>query len=171
MEEGESPTGAWRVETRSPVATMAVAGAVGALLRPGDVVVLAGDLGAGKTTFARGVAAALGVEETVVSPTFTIVREYDARIPLRHVDVYRLERGSELRELGLDELLGTDGVTLVEWGDRVTGLLPADRLEVRIDIPERRGAPADDRIITLEPLGVLWQARRDGLTAATEAAA
>jgi tRNA threonylcarbamoyladenosine biosynthesis protein TsaE len=117
------------------------------------------------------VAVALGVEETVVSPTFTIVREYDARIPLRHVDVYRLERGSELRELGLDELLGADGVTLVEWGDRVTGVLPGDRLEVRIEIPERPGAPGDDRIITLEPLGVSWRARRDGLSAATEAAA
>jgi tRNA threonylcarbamoyladenosine biosynthesis protein TsaE len=169
-ETGTLP-GAWRVETRSPVATMAIAGAIGELLRAGDVLVLAGDLGAGKTTFARGIAAALGVEEQVVSPTFTIVREYDGRLPLRHVDVYRLEHGSELREIGLDDFLGDDGVTLVEWGDRVTAVLPAERLEVRIDIPDRPGAPRDDRVITLQPLGLTWQARRDGLTDATEAAA
>jgi tRNA threonylcarbamoyladenosine biosynthesis protein TsaE len=150
---------------------MAVAAAVGALLRGGDVLVLSGDLGAGKTTFARGVASALGVDEPVVSPTFTIVREYDGRVPLRHVDVYRLEHMGELRDIGLDEMLGDDGVTLVEWGERVTAVLPSDRLEVTLDIPDRPGTPTDDRIITLEARGLSWQARRDGLTAATKAAA
>lgn len=150
---------------------MAVAGAVGVLLRAGDVVVLAGDLGAGKTTFVKGVAAALGVDEVIVSPTFTIAREYEGRVPVRHVDAYRIEDIRELREIGLDELLGGDGVTLVEWGDRISAALPSERLEVRLDIPDRPGAPADDRIITLEPIGLSWRPRRDGLTAASEAAA
>jgi tRNA threonylcarbamoyladenosine biosynthesis protein TsaE len=170
MEEPESPTGAWRVETHSPRATMAVAEAVGVLLRAGDVVVIAGELGAGKTTFAKGVATALGVDEVVVSPTFTIVREYEGRFPLRHVDVYRIESMRELRDVGLDELLGDDAVTLVEWGDRITPALPSERLEVRLDIPDRPGAPAEDRIITLEPIGLSWRPRRDGLTTASEAA-
>ncbi|MGH9024559.1 MAG: tRNA (adenosine(37)-N6)-threonylcarbamoyltransferase complex ATPase subunit type 1 TsaE [Acidimicrobiia bacterium] len=171
MEGAESPTGAWRVETHSPRSTIAVAEAVGVLLRAGDVVVLAGDLGAGKTTFAKGVATALGVDDAIVSPTFTIVREYEGRLPLRHVDVYRIENLGELREIGLDEMLGGDTVTLVEWGDRITAALPTERLEVRLDIPERPGAPTDDRIITLEPIGLSWRPRRDGLTTASEAAA
>jgi tRNA threonylcarbamoyladenosine biosynthesis protein TsaE len=171
VEEPGSLTGAWRVETHSARATMAVAKAVGMLLRAGDVVVLVGELGAGKTTFVKGVAAALGVDDVVVSPTFTIAREYEGRVPVRHVDAYRIEDMRELREIGLDELLGGDGVTLVEWGDRITAALPSERLEVRLDIPDRPGAPTDDRIITLEPIGLSWRPRRDGLTAASEAAA
>ena len=89
------------------------------MLRAGDVVVLDGELGTGKTVFTKGLAVALGITEPVVSPTFTVVREYDAPLPLVHVDVYRLDHLQELHDLGFDDLVGSDAVTVVEWGDRV----------------------------------------------------
>src|SRR3954454_6191052 len=94
-----------KTTTSSPHETRALGAALAAILRPGDVVVLEGDLGAGKTTFAQGVGRALGIDEPVVSPTFTIVREYDCRVPLAHVDVYRLESLGELHDLGFEEVL------------------------------------------------------------------
>ena len=112
--------------TSSPEETRAVAQQLGALLQPGDVIVLAGEMGAGKTAFTKGVALALGIDEPVASPTFTIVREYVARIPLVHVDVYRLDHVQELHDLGLDDLLGEEAVTVVEWGDKVSAALPGD---------------------------------------------
>ncbi len=125
-----------------------------ALLRPGDLVVLAGPLGSGKTAFAQGIARGLGVTEPVVSPTFTIVREYQGRVPLTHVDVYRLERLQELHDLGFDEMLD-DRVTLVEWGDAAGPLLPADRLEVRLDMP----GDGEEREIRIAAHGESWQGR------------
>src|SRR3954465_9577478 len=91
--------------------------AVAGLLSGGDVVVLTGDLGAGKTTFVQGAAAALGVTEPVVSPTFTLVREYRGSRPIHHVDVYRLDRIQDVIDLGVEELLDPEGVTFIEWGD------------------------------------------------------
>ena len=114
---------------------------------------LAGELGAGKTVFAKGIAVALGVTEPVVSPTFTVVREYDAPTPLVHVDVYRLDHLQELHDLGFDDLVGSDAVTVVEWGDRVSALLPADRLDVHLAL----GADDDDaRRCRSRPTGVSW---------------
>lgn len=152
-------TGLLRAGTTSADETMALAEAVGALLRPGDVVVLAGDLGSGKTTFAKGVGRALAVDEPIVSPTFTIVRQYDGRLPLVHVDVYRLDHLQELHDLGLEELIDDEAVTLVEWGDAVAAYLPPDRLEVRLEA----GAGDDDRAVTLAPQGPSWRAREDAL--------
>jgi tRNA threonylcarbamoyl adenosine modification protein YjeE len=90
----------------------------------------------------------------LVSPTFTIVREYQGRLPLAHVDVYRLDRVQELHDLGFDELLD-DRVTLVEWGDVAAPVLPPERLEVRLELSQT----GDDREIRLSPLGESWQAR------------
>jgi tRNA threonylcarbamoyladenosine biosynthesis protein TsaE len=149
------------VVTRSADDTRTFAQRLGALLRAGDVVVLAGDLGAGKTVFTKGVALALGVAEQVVSPTFTIVREYDAAVPLVHVDVYRLDNLQELHDLGLDDLIGADTITVVEWGDKVSAALPAERLDVRIEA----GDGDDDRIITIDASGRSWTARRDAVAA------
>ena len=148
-------TGRGRVVTRSPDETLAVAKAVGELLRPGDVVSLAGDLGTGKTVFARGVARALGVSDPVVSPSFTIVREYEGRVPVVHVDVYRIGTFQELHDLGFEEVVREDAVTLVEWGDAVDRMLPADRLEVRL----AAGAGDDERVIEIEGCGRSWRAR------------
>jgi len=144
-----------RVVSRSTDETLELAGTVGDLLRAGDVVSLVGDLGAGKTVFARGVARALDVTEPVVSPSFTIVREYEGRMPLVHVDVYRIDTVQELYDLGFEELVRDDAVTLVEWGDMIDGLLPADRLDVRL----APGDTDDERVVEIEGHGRSWRAR------------
>jgi tRNA threonylcarbamoyladenosine biosynthesis protein TsaE len=145
--------------TGSAVETGELAQRVGSLLRAGDVVVLAGDLGVGKTVFAKGIARALGITEPVVSPTFTIVREYDAPLPLVHVDVYRLDQMQELHDLGFDDLVGGDAVTVVEWGDRVRAILPPDRLDVLLEA----GPTDDQRRVTIDPTGTSWVPRTDAL--------
>jgi tRNA threonylcarbamoyladenosine biosynthesis protein TsaE len=150
-----------RTVTRSADETLQLAAEIGALLRPGDIVVLAGDLGTGKTTFARGLARAVGVTEPVVSPTFTIVREYEGRMPLIHVDVYRLDNLQELHDLGFEELLDDRAVTLVEWGDVVATMLPPQRLEITIE----PGVAEDDRTVTVRARGPAWFAREDALAA------
>jgi tRNA threonylcarbamoyladenosine biosynthesis protein TsaE len=150
--------------TRSAADTHALAERLGTLLRAGDVVVLAGELGAGKTVFAKGIARALGITEPVVSPTFTIVREYDAPLPLVHVDVYRLDHVQELHDLGFDDLVGGDAVVLVEWGDRVLAALPTDRLDVRLT----PGGDDDERRISVEPSGNAWATRAAALLSVVE---
>jgi tRNA threonylcarbamoyladenosine biosynthesis protein TsaE len=152
--------------TRRAQDTFALAQRVGALLRPGDVVVLAGELGAGKTVFAQGVGAALGVGEPIVSPTFTLVREYEGRLRLVHVDVYRLDQVQEVLDLGLDELLYGDSVMLVEWGDAVTPWLPPSRLEVRIERLPPEEADDDVRVVRLVATGPTWLDREAALHAA-----
>jgi tRNA threonylcarbamoyladenosine biosynthesis protein TsaE len=150
--------------THSSEETMALATRVGAVLRAGDVVALVGELGAGKTVFAKGIARALGVQDVVVSPTFTLVREYaGVDVPLVHVDVYRLDHLQELHDAGFDELVGGPGVTVVEWGDRVSAMLPVDRLDVVLVHDDDRD---DDRVVTLEPAGSSWATRHETLAAA-----
>ncbi len=150
-----------RALTRSTDETLELAGSVGELLRAGDVVSLVGDLGAGKTVFARGVARALGVTEPIVSPSFTIVREYEGRMPLVHVDVYRIDTVQELHDLGFEELVRDDAVTLVEWGDMIDGLLPGDRLDVRL----APGDTDDERVVEIEGHGRSWRGRTAELAA------
>lgn len=149
-----------RVVTHSAEGTRALGYALAELCEPGDLVVLAGGLGGGKTTFVRGLAAGLGVPETVVSPTFVLAREYHGRLPLVHADVYRLERTAELDELGLFET--DDAVVAVEWGSAVDASLPAERLEVSLDHPEAPGSD-DDRVVTLVLRGPSWTTRRGAL--------
>jgi tRNA threonylcarbamoyladenosine biosynthesis protein TsaE len=120
------------VRTTSATGTRAVGAAIASCLAPGDVVVLDGDLGTGKTTIAQGIARALGVTEPVVSPTFAIVREYEGRVPVVHVDVYRLDRMQELHDLGLEEVFDGEHIVLVEWGQLVAPVLPGDRVVVRL---------------------------------------
>jgi len=148
-----------RLRTRSAAETRALAEDLAELLGPGDLVVLAGDLGSGKTVFAQGLAAGLGVRERVVSPTFTIVCEYSGRLPLAHVDVYRLRHLQELHDLGFDELVDDGRVTVVEWGDLVEPVLPDERLVVRLE----PGDDDEERHVTVTAHGGGWRSRADRL--------
>jgi tRNA threonylcarbamoyladenosine biosynthesis protein TsaE len=154
-----------KLQTRSADETRAVGAALAPLLVPGDVVALEGDLGAGKTTFTQGVARGLGVEDAVLSPTFALVHEYAGPVPVAHVDVYRLDRVQEVYDLGFDELVDGGRVTIVEWGDRIGRMLPADRLVVRLDYDV---ADADTRVVVVEPVGATWARRSGALAAALE---
>jgi len=139
--------------------TRAVGRRLAATLRPGDVVVLAGGLGVGKTLFTSGIAAGLGVEEKLVSPSFVLVRQYRSGfLPLIHVDVYRLGSLNEFDDLEVFEL-GADGAVVIEWGDALEGAIPEDHL--RIDfVVEQDGT----RVLRMVPGGV-WAERDLGLVA------
>ena len=156
------------LETRTADDTRAAGAALAPFLRPRDVVVLTGELGAGKTTFVQGIAAGLGATEHVASPTFMLVREYvSGRVPLAHVDLYRLDREQDVIDLALDELEDGERVLLVEWGDPVAELLADDRLRVELVGIDPTGAD-ETRRITLEPSGDTWSERRADLAAALD---
>ena len=146
------------IRTDSAEATRAVASALGELVA-GDLVLLVGDLGAGKTAFAQGLARGLGVEEPVTSPTFTIVQEYAGRLRLAHVDVYRLDRIQDLYDLGFDELVDGEGATVVEWGDLIAQAVPTDHLVVRIEL----GEADTERVLELSFHGSRWRDRSDSV--------
>jgi tRNA threonylcarbamoyladenosine biosynthesis protein TsaE len=149
-----------RARTKSVDETRALAAELASLVVPGDIIVLAGDLGAGKTAFVQGFAKALGVTEHVTSPTFILVRRYDdATIPLIHVDAYRLDHLQELVDVGLPELLDDGGVTLIEWGDLVVPILPADYLEIRLALTDA----IDERTLVLRGAGRTWPGRMPGV--------
>ncbi|KQL43404.1 tRNA threonylcarbamoyladenosine biosynthesis protein TsaE [Brevibacillus choshinensis] len=118
-------------------------------LQPGDFMALEGDLGAGKTTFTQGLGRGLGVRQVVNSPTFTIIKEYQGRLPLYHMDVYRV--GDDADSLGLDDYFFGEGVCVVEWASLIEEVLPADRLTVLLG---REGE--DVRLIELVPQGVRY---------------
>lgn len=146
--------------------THAIAAAIAGLSRPGDLVVLAGEMGAGKTAFAKGFGAALGVTEPITSPTFTLVHSYDAgRITLHHADIYRLSTHHEVADLALAELLEYDGIVLLEWGDVVAQSL-GDHLLVHLvaDVDDE-----DRRHIAVSGTGRSWAVRWDRLSSALEA--
>ena len=138
--------------------TRAVGEALAALLMPRDAVLLTGELGAGKTTFVQGVARGLGIEEPVVSPTFTLIKEYAGRLDVAHVDVYRLDRVQDVMDLGLDELGQGEDVLLVEWGDVIDDLLPREQLRVELTGEDPDGA-TDMRRIVLTGRGPSWDER------------
>jgi len=126
------------VTTRSAAETELLGECLGRVLKPGDVVTLAGDLGAGKTRFAQGVASGLGVDRSVpvTSPTFTILNEYQGRCPLYHFDFYRFRPGEDLRDLGFEEYFAGAGACLVEWPERLAGGLAEEYLEIGIDVED-----------------------------------
>lgn len=154
-----------RLRSVSPDDTRAIGAAVAALTRPRDLVLLAGDLGTGKTVFTQGFGAALGVLEPITSPTFTLVRTYPGRVPLVHADVYRLERVQEVIDLGLPELLDEGGgaVAVVEWGDVAAATFAADYLSVRMEFDDD-GDQA--RWLSLRGVGPGWAARAETLRSA-----
>lgn len=142
------------ITVTSPEATMQLGAKLGPLLKPSDLILLDGDLGAGKTTFTKGLAASLGIKNNVKSPTFTLIREYhQGRLPLYHMDVYRLEDGGA-EDLGLDEYFDGDGVSVVEWSEFIADLLPATYLRITL---QRSGTVDDQRTIRLDPVGERYQ--------------
>jgi tRNA threonylcarbamoyladenosine biosynthesis protein TsaE len=147
--------------------TKTLAGALAVLAEPGDLIVLAGDLGAGKTAFVQGFGRGLGVTEPITSPTFTLAQQYEGRLLVHHLDVYRLDQLGEVAELGLGELLDDGGVVLIEWGDAILPVLPNDYLEVRLMYPPvggDEGSPGDDdRRIVLRAVGPAWGRRQVSL--------
>lgn len=158
-----NPSSPLRCATSSVESTRALAAAVAGLVRDGDLLVLVGDLGAGKTAFTQGLAGALGVDDPVTSPTFTLANRYEGRLVVNHLDVYRLGTVEEADDLAIPELLD-DGVTLVEWGDTILAALPAERLDVRITL----GAGDDDRDLVLTPVGRAWEERTAALADAVD---
>ena len=152
------------VQTSTVDETRSVAAALAPLLRPRDLIVLAGEMGSGKTAFTQGLAAGLGVKSAVTSPTFTLVHTYEGRITLHHVDVYRLERLAEVIDLGLTELLDGEGAVIIEWGDVIEEVLPPEGLGVAIEVaPETH-----ERRMTFAPRGGSWLTRARALEAALE---
>ncbi|MDA3130460.1 tRNA (adenosine(37)-N6)-threonylcarbamoyltransferase complex ATPase subunit type 1 TsaE [Aliibacillus thermotolerans] len=135
----------------SPEETLRFAKKIGEKLQSGDIITLDGGLGAGKTHFTKGIAAALHVTKTVNSPTFTIIKEYDGRLPLYHMDVYRIE-SEEADELGLEEYFEGKGVCVIEWAEKITEFLPKERLEIYI---ERH--PTEERHFYLHAHGTRWK--------------
>lgn len=123
---------------------------LGSLLQPGDVLALEGDLGAGKTTFTKGLAKGLNITRNVNSPTFTIIKEYHGRLPLYHMDVYRVEDSFE--DLGFDEYFDGNGVTVVEWAHLVKEQLPEELLTIYLYLDDH-----DSRRLVLEPRGKRYE--------------
>jgi len=121
-----------RLASNSPEETDAAGQRLGATLGPGDVVALHGELGAGKTVFVQGLARALGVSTGATSPTFVLVNEYRGRLAVHHVDAYRTDNITDVLNLGLQEMMDGDGVTVIEWAERLEPLLPARAVRVRI---------------------------------------
>ncbi len=149
----------------SLAATHALAGQIARLAQPGDTIVLAGEMGTGKTAFAQGFGSALGVAEPITSPTFTLVHSYDAgKLTLHHADLYRLDRLAEVADLALDELAERRAVVLVEWGDVAAAMFP-DRLEVRLSHVDD---DVDARVIRIIAVGRRWSTRWPALLEAVK---
>jgi len=157
-----------RLISQSPAETHKIAATVAGALRLGDVVALTGELGAGKTCFVQGAATALGVPGRVTSPSFVLRREYQGRMPILHLDVYRLSTLQEVLDIGYEEALDRDWVTFIEWGDAMSPLLPVDYLEVELRLPEPGARPQDGddpRLLLVRAHGDDWAKRLAGLAA------
>jgi tRNA threonylcarbamoyladenosine biosynthesis protein TsaE len=146
------PDVALEVVTGSPEATRAFAAILARVAEPGDLLCLWGDLGAGKTVFAKGYGAGLGVRDTILSPSFVLIGEYAGRLPLFHIDLFRLASATEAFDGGLLDDRQSAGVVLIEWPDRLADEVPPDRLDVRID-----GGADEPRTITVVAHGTSHQ--------------
>ena len=157
--------------SRTADETRRVAATVAGALRPGDVVALTGELGAGKTCFVQGAARALGVTDRVTSPSFVLRREYEGTVPILHLDIYRLETLQEIVDLGYEEVFDQTRITFIEWGDAMSPLLPQYHLELEFRLPapdfDAETAPGEeDRSIVVRPRGQDWLRRAPDLRAA-----
>ncbi len=149
------------IQTTSVEQTRELASRLSELARAGDLIVLSGALGSGKTAFAQGFATGLGVTEHVTSPTFALVQSYSGRLDLHHLDVYRLDHVNEALDLGLAEMLDDNAVVVIEWGDTIAPVLPHQYLEIHLS----HGTNTESRLVDLRPVGDGWQARHRALRA------
>ena len=146
--------------THSTAETIALGRRLGELLEAGDVLVLTGDLGAGKTQLTKGIAAGMGVEDDVCSPTFTIGMVYEgARMPLYHYDLYRLDDAAQLDDTGIFDVLGDDGPCVIEWGEQFADQLGDERLDVVLRRLDDQAAPGEEpaREVAFHPCGTRAQ--------------
>jgi tRNA threonylcarbamoyladenosine biosynthesis protein TsaE len=150
--------------TSGPKETQALGQAIAEVLGSGDVISLTGDLGAGKTTLVQGAARGLGVDEPVLSPTFTLVRQYRGTGMVYHLDVYRLDRLQDVLELGFEEMLDQGGIVFIEWGDAIEALLPDSYLQIEITMPDS----GDGRRLGLSWQGQSWLSRWERLAEVVE---
>ena len=140
-----------KIETRTPEETYALGEKIGAAAKPGQIYTLNGDLGVGKTVFTQGVAAGLGIKESVNSPTFTIIQVYEeGRLPFYHFDVYRIGDIEEMEEIGYDDYFFGEGICLIEWANLIEELLPENIIRITIEKDLEQGF--DYRCITVEGL-------------------
>jgi len=138
--------------SHSPEQTQKIGVRIGELALPGDVFLLSGSLGAGKTCLTQGIAWGLNIKEYALSPTFVIVREMHGRLPLYHIDLYRLDNIDEIEDLGLDDYLYGKGACVVEWAEKALGLLPSEHLLIQIDFLSDTA-----RSLQLKPRGKRYQ--------------
>ncbi|MDG2301210.1 MAG: tRNA (adenosine(37)-N6)-threonylcarbamoyltransferase complex ATPase subunit type 1 TsaE [Acidimicrobiales bacterium] len=149
----------FNARTKSAEETQALAACIAELAIAKDLLLLVGDLGAGKTAFTQGFGKSLGVEESITSPTFTLAKDYSGRLTLNHLDVYRIEDLEEVRDLALPELLEGETVTLIEWGDQIVPAIPQNYLEIRFEY----GQEDNERIVTISSVGASWHGRMEEL--------
>lgn len=156
------------VHTESEKETLALGRRIGELCQGGDVLLLSGQLGTGKTCLVRGIASGLGVAETPFSPSFVLVREYGGRVALYHMDFYRIDSPEEIGDLGIDDYLDSGGVCAIEWADRADRILPAEALRIALSyVPGRQQA----RGLVLEASGERHERLLDSLAQSPEARA
>jgi len=155
VKEDASFTPVATAKTSSVEETHKLAALLVGIFRPGDVVVLSGDLGAGKTSFTQGLGLAMGIETPITSPTFTLANRYEGELVLNHLDVYRLDRFQEVEELGLSELIDSNSLIVIEWGDVISSVLSEGFLEIRLRIGENQDSRVLDFILT----GQKWTER------------
>ena len=162
--------GATAVVTRDEGETRALGALLAGLLEPGDVVLLVGDLGSGKTTLTKGIVAGLGGGDEVTSPTFTLVHSYATDPVVAHVDTWRLGGTDEVADLALDEVLDAGGVAVVEWGELAAPLFGDDALVVHLGPPPEPDGPAERRLVALRAASERWRGRVARLAAAARGA-
>ena len=147
------------IETHSFDETVEFGMRLGARLGSGDIICLSGDLGTGKTALTNGIAKSLGINSYITSPTFTIVNEYEGRLPLYHFDVYRISDPDEMFDIGFEEYISGDGITIIEWGEQILEILPKEI--IRINIKKNLEKGFDVREISIDFIGEKYSKYQD----------
>lgn len=140
-----------KIETNSFEDTVNFGKKLGYVLNHGDIICLSGDLGTGKTALTNGIAKSLGIESYITSPTFTLVNEYEGRLPLYHFDVYRIADPDEMFDIGFDEYINSQGIVIIEWGEQINEILPKEIIKIKITKNLEKGL--DVRELTVDFIG------------------